>query len=296
MPSCRPTEQAGVALVGVLWLLALLTLIGLNLSTSSRIELQLTANLKAAAAAAHAADAGVNWAQWSLMQANTAGWLADGSTRSLELDGLQITVALFDEQGKIDLNEAGGELLRGLFLAVELSDEEALALSEAILDWRDEDDARRPQGAEVDEYLAAGLKPPANRPFERLGDLRRVLGMSPALYARVAPALTLLSNKAEVNPLMAPPLVLQALPGLGVESIEQYIEVRRRNYADGISPPMLVGVDPNLLTLTSAGFNYAVDIEVMAGARLLSRQRIWLVRQGQGVTAGFRVLDSMPPQ
>jgi general secretion pathway protein K len=296
MPSCRPTEQAGVALVGVLWLLALLTLIGLNLSTSSRIELQLTANLKAAAAAAHAADAGVNWAQWSLMQANTAGWLADGSTRSLELDGLQITVALFDEQGKIDLNEAGGELLRGLFLAVELSDEEALALSEAILDWRDEDDERRPQGAEVDEYLAAGLKPPANRPFERLGDLRRVLGMSPALYARVAPALTLLSNKAEVNPLMAPPLVLQALPGLGVESIEQYIEVRRRNYADGISPPMLVGVDPNLLTLTSAGFNYAVDIEVMAGARLLSRQRIWLVRQGQGVTAGFRVLDSMPPQ
>jgi len=296
MPSCRPTEQAGVALVGVLWLLALLTLIGLNLSTSSRIELQLTANLKAAAAAAHAADAGVNWAQWSLMQANTAGWLADGSTRSLELDGLQITVALFDEQGKIDLNEAGGELLRGLFLAVELSDEEALALSEAILDWRDEDDERRPQGAEVDEYLAAGLKPPANRAFERLGDLRRVLGMSPALYARVAPALTLLSNKAEVNPLMAPPLVLQALPGLGVESIEQYIEVRRRNYADGISPPMLVGVDPNLLTLTSAGFNYAVDIEVMAGARLLSRQRIWLVRQGQGVTAGFRVLDSMPPQ
>ena len=296
MPSCRPAEQAGVALVGVLWLLALLTLIGLNLSTSSRIELQLTANLKAAAAAAHAADAGINWAQWSLMQANTAGWLADGSTRSLELDGLQITVALFDEQGKIDLNEAGGELLRGLFLAVELSDEEALALSEAILDWRDEDDERRPQGAEVDEYLAAGLKPPANRPFERLGDLRRVLGMSPALYARVAPALTLLSNKAEVNPLMAPPLVLQALPGLGVESIEQYIEVRRRNYADGISPPMLVGVDPNLLTLTSAGFNYAVDIEVMAGARLLSRQRIWLVRQGQGVTAGFRVLDSMPPQ
>ncbi len=296
MPSCRPAEQAGVALVGVLWLLALLSLIGLNLSTSSRIELQLTANLKAAAAAAHAADAGINWAQWSLMQANTAGWLADGSARSLELDGLQIKVALFDEQGKIDLNEAGGELLRGLFLAVELSDEEALALSEAILDWRDEDDERRPQGAEVDEYLAAGLKPPANRPFERLDELRRVLGMSPALYARVAPALTLLSNKAEVNPLMAPPLVLQALPGLGAESIEQYIEVRRRNYADGISPPMLVGVDPNLLTLTSAGFNYAVDIEVMAGARLLSRQRIWLVRQGQGVTAGFRVLDSMPPQ
>lgn len=296
MPLCRPAEQAGVALVGVLWLLALLTLIGLNLSTSSRIELQLTANLRTAAAAAHAADAGVNWAQWSLMQANTAGWLADGSERSFELDGLQIKVALFDEQGKIDLNEAGGELLRGLFLAVELSDEEALALSEAILDWRDEDDERRPRGAEVDEYLAAGLKPPANRPFEHLDELRRVLGMSPALYARVAPALTLLSNKAEVNPLMAPPLVLQALPGLGAESIEQYIEVRRRNYADGISPPMLVGVDPNLLTLTSAGFNYAVDIEVMAGARLLSRQRIWLVRQGQGVTAGFRVLDSMPSQ
>ncbi|RMH82989.1 general secretion pathway protein GspK [Pseudomonas sp. AOB-7] len=286
----------GVALVGVLWLLALLALIGLNVSASSRIELQLTANLKQAAAARHAADAGINWAIWSLLQTGTAGWLADGSEREFELDGMTIRIALFDEQGKIDLNEAGPELLLGLLLAVEVEEDRALALSEAIQDWRDEDDERRPKGAEADDYLALGLKGPGNRPFERLAELRRVLGMNDELYDRLAPTLTLLSNKAEVNPLLAPPQVLRALPGLSEDRIEQYVAERRRNYAEGAPPPPLGEVDANLLSLTSAGFNYAVDIEVMANAQSLSRQRVWLSRRGQGLAAGFRVQHSMPEQ
>lgn len=299
MTSLRRPEaraSAGIALVGVLWLLALLALIGLNVSASSRIELQLTANLKQAAAARHAADAGINWAIWSLLQEGTAGWLADGSEREFELDGLSIRVALFDEQGKIDLNEVGPELLLGLLLAAEVEESQALALSEAIQDWRDEDDERRAKGAEETEYLALGLKGPGNRPFERLSELRRVLGMSDALYARLAPALTLLSNKAEINPLLAPPEVLRALPGLSEERIEQFIGERRRNYAEGAPPPLLGDVDPDLLSLTMAGFNYAVDIEVMGDAQSLSRQRVWLSRQGQGLAAGFRVQHSMPAQ
>lgn len=295
MRSCARVERpAGVALVGTLWLLALLTLIGLNLSASSRIELKLTANLKAAAAARHAADAGINWAQWSLTQPGTTGWLADGSQRSLELEGLQILVTLADEQGKIDLNEAGPQLLEGLFRAVEVEEATAVALSEAILDWRDEDDLRRPNGAELDEYLAAGRDAPGNRAFERPEELKQVLGMDAALYQRVLPALTLLSNKAEVNPQMAPPLVLRALQGLSEDAIEQFIESRRRNYAEGVPAPLLTGVDPMLLTLASAGFNYAVDIEVMAGTQLLSHQRVWLARRGQGASAGFQVLEGLP--
>ncbi|MDP3814284.1 general secretion pathway protein GspK [Pseudomonas sp.] len=293
MPSCARVERsAGIALVGTLWMLALLTLIGLNLSASSRIELKLTANLKAAAAARNAADAGINWAQWSLAQPGTTGWLADGSQRSLELAGLQIQVTLSDELGKIDLNEAGPELLEGLFRAVEVEEGAAVALSEAILDWRDEDELRRPSGAELDDYLAAGLEAPGNRPFERLEELKRVLGIDAALYRRVAPALTLLSNKAEVNPQLAPPLVLRALQGPSEDAIEQYIESRRRNYAEGVPPPLLTGVDPALLTFASAGFNYAVDIAVLAGDQLLSRQRVWLSRRGQSAVAGFRVLDN----
>ncbi len=122
MPSSSRVEahrrRSGVALVGVLWLLVLLSLIALSLSAGSRTELQLAGNARLAASARHVAEAGVNWGIWSLMQANTSGWLADGSSRTLELDGISVEVALFDEQGKIDLNEADPELLVGLFESV----------------------------------------------------------------------------------------------------------------------------------------------------------------------------------
>lgn len=67
-------RSAGVALVSVLWLLVLLSMLVLNLSSGSRTELQLAGNLRQAAAARHVAEAGINWGAWSLMQANTAGW------------------------------------------------------------------------------------------------------------------------------------------------------------------------------------------------------------------------------
>ena len=59
---------------------------------------------------------------------------------------------------------------------------------EAILDWRDADDLKRPNGAEAPDYQAAGSKyVPTNSPFESVGELQRVLGVTPALMARIAP-------------------------------------------------------------------------------------------------------------
>ncbi|WP_332821111.1 general secretion pathway protein GspK [Pseudomonas sp.] len=296
MPSSGAVEArrgaSGVALVGVLWLLVLLSLIALNLSTGSRTELQLAGNARLAASARHVAEAGVNWGVWSLLQTNTAGWLADGSVRSLELDGISVAVALFDEQGKIDLNEADLPLLAGLFESVGLDEKAALAQAEVILDWRDEDDLLRPTGAEEEQYRVAGLLGPANQPFEKLEDLRQVLGMSEALYQQVLPALTLYSNKAEVNPMVAPREVLLALPGIRPESIESYIEERRRNYAVGERPPLLTGVDPLLLSPNAPGVNYSIVTDTAVGPGVKIRQQLLVRRRGIGRIQGVQVLQN----
>lgn len=296
MPSSRAVEGrrcgSGVALVGVLWLLVLLSLIVLNLSTGSRTELQLAGNARLAANARHVAEAGVNWGLWSLLQANTAGWLADGGTRSLELDGIRVDVALFDEQGKIDLNQADLQLLAGLFESVGLNEKAALAQAEVILDWRDDDDLLRPTGAEEEQYRMAGLLGPANQPFEQVAELRQVLGMSEALYQQVLPALTLYSNKAEVNPMVAPREVLLALPGMRPENIDSYIEERRRNYADGERPPLLTGVDPRLLSPNAPGVNYSIVTDTAVGAGVKIRQQLLIRRRGSGGSQGIQVLHN----
>ncbi|MEX6500761.1 general secretion pathway protein GspK [Pseudomonas zhanjiangensis] len=296
MPSSRAVERnrsvRGVALVGVLWLLVLLSLIALNLSAGSRTELQLAGNARLAASARHVAEAGVNWGIWSLLQANTSGWLADGSSRSLELDGISVEVALFDEQGKIDLNEADPQLLVGLFESVGLDERAALAQVDAILDWRDEDDLLHPAGAEEEQYRALGLPPPANRPFQRLEELRRVLGIDEALYQRVLPALTLYSNKAEVNPLVAPREVLLALPGISADSIDRFIEQRRRNYETGQRPPLLSGVDPLLLAPNAPGVNYSIVTDTALSPGVKVRQQVVIHLQGLGRRQGVEILHN----
>ena len=65
---------------------------------------------------------------------------------------IAIVARATDETAKIDLNAAGEVLLRGLFTSVGGADPDlALRLVDAVMDWRDADDLRRPNGAEAAE-------------------------------------------------------------------------------------------------------------------------------------------------
>lgn len=285
----RWCNQHAVALLSVLWVLVLLSLIALNISATSRLELKLAANLVEAAAVRQTTDAGINWALWSLLQTNTGDWLADGSQRTLELDDIAVQVAITDEHGKIDLNKGSPLLLQGLFLVAGVEQDEAVALTDAIQDWRDTDQLRRLYGAESEEYLAAGLPEPANRPFERIEELRKVLGMTPELYAQVKPALTIYSERSQINPLVAPRLVLLALPGVSEATVDQYIEERRRNYEQGQSPPAFTGINPELLASNVPGIGYSIDTAVTKANSVVSRQRMIIRRRG-GIGSRFEIL------
>lgn len=107
--------------------------------------------------------------------------------------------------GLVDINAASPETLARLFQGLGESRERAVALGDAIADWRDEDDLVRPHGGERDVYTDAGLPPPGNRPFETEGELSAVLGVSPALLQCALPLLTTYSGQAEVDAAAASP-------------------------------------------------------------------------------------------
>ncbi len=119
-----------------------------------------------------------------------------------------------------------------------------------------------------------------------------MLGISEALYQQVLPALTLYSNKAEVNPLVAPREVLLALPGISPESIDRFIEERRRNYESGQRPPLLAGVDPRLLAPNAPGVNYSIvtDTDLSTGVKV--RQQLLVYLRGLGRRQGVTVLEN----
>jgi general secretion pathway protein K len=117
-----------------------------------------------------------------------------------------------DETGKVDINFVSDRVLRQLLAFTGLDAPDAAAMTDRILDWRDATPARRLNGAKATEYRAAGLDyAPRNAPFRSVGELRLVIGMTPALYAAMAPLVTVYSQTASIDPTFAPLPVLQML-------------------------------------------------------------------------------------
>jgi general secretion pathway protein K len=207
-------NQRGFVLAMVLWLLALLSLLGASFSLISRTETALTVRSLSAAQARAVAESGIWLAVRELARpASTDRWPARGESHALEFPDGMANVRLQDETGKIDLNSAHVELLYGLLLRASGDGGEALSALQSILDWRDSDDVRRKSGAESAEYADTGHVP-RNGPFTAIDELRLVHGMSDALYERLLPALTIYSGQAGINPDVAVREALLSVPGV----------------------------------------------------------------------------------
>ena len=240
MSARSATGQRGVALVLVMWVAVLLTVIASSFIVERRTEMLVVRNSISMARAEAAADAGVQRALLEMYRIDNApeGWKRDGTVHDWSFDDVPVKIEMRDESAKIDINTASDALLRGLFLSQGLADDEAARMVDAILDWRDADSFRRPNGAEEPEYRAAGLSyGPANAPFQAIEELQLVLGMRPELYRRVAPLITVFSRQPGINPQLASREVLLALPGMTSDVVDQYLVLREAARAQGLALP-----------------------------------------------------------
>jgi general secretion pathway protein K len=225
------------------------------------------------------ADAGVQRAVFEMYRTDNSpdAWKRDGSTYDWSFDSVPVKVEIRDESAKIDINTAADALLRGLFLSQGLADDEAAAIVDAILDWRDPDSFKRPNGAEEAEYRAAGLPyRPANAPFQAIEELQLVLGMRPDIYRRVAPLITVFSRQAGINPQLATREVLLALPGMTSDTVDEYLVRREAAREQGLPLPPF----PQAGAYTSS---YTMLASVRSEARLddgtvFAREAVVLIR------------------
>jgi general secretion pathway protein K len=128
-------------------------------------------------------------------------------------EGVQVRVTLESEAGKVDINKAEEPLLRALPMALGLRDGEASALADAILDWRDENKLKRPNGAEDREYGRGerGATGAANRPFAHPAELRYLPSVNSGVWNRLAPLITVYSGTDSPERTKAPPQVQRAV-------------------------------------------------------------------------------------
>ena len=235
------TNQRGVALVLVMWVAVLLTVIAGSFIVERRTEMLVVSNSVSMARAEAIADAGVQRAVFEIYRNDNSpdAWKRDGTRYSMTFENTPVTVEIRDESAKIDINTAYEPLLRGLLVSSGLPDDEASRVLDAILDWRDPDDLKRPNGAEAPDYNAAGLLyKPANGPFQAIEELQLVLGMRPEIYRRVAPFITVYSRAPGVNTQLASREVLLSLPGATTEAVDEYLARREAARAAGQPLPV----------------------------------------------------------
>ena len=158
----------------------MLTVIASGFAFSMRSEAMAARNMISMAQARAAADGAIERTVFELSRTATPDtWKRDGTAAHVEGRRHHAHRQRHRRvRASIDLNAANEVLLRSLFVNVGGADPDLAAhIVDAILDWRDADDLKRPNGAEEADYRAAGLKyKPANAPFETVSDLARVHG------------------------------------------------------------------------------------------------------------------------
>ncbi|GAB4576084.1 MAG: hypothetical protein Tsb008_18800 [Rhodothalassiaceae bacterium] len=291
-PGATAQGERGIALVLVLWVLALLSLIIASFLAITKSETDLAQSQIARAEASALADGGVHWAvarlaERTFVDSERDGGSAvpiDGSPFEASLPGGTVLIRVYDVSGLIDLNAADAELLRGLFIALGTEPVEASRLAARVVDYRDTDDRPLPGGAEEAEYRAAGLPwGPRNGPFQREDELRQVVGMPASLASALDPYVTVSSGSRGIDPEMAPEMVLAAVPGLSPVDVGLILDARRRGeVASGLERLR----NPYLVPSSSGTYRIFADARSAEGGRFIRDATIQL--RGAGALFSVR--------
>ena len=215
-------RQDGMALIVVLWLVVLLSIMAAGHSKNVHTDTTLAARQVQSAKARALAEAGINHVILEMLAADTDRKLpADGSLFNVRIGEDDVTIAIRDATGFVDLNAANPELLEAALEACGVGETARRDLVDAILDWRDRDDLRRLHGFEDDDYMAAGVAwTTRDGAFAAVDELKYLPGMSQSRYDCLAPFVTVHSGRGGLNMEYAPPALITALTGEEVPAAE----------------------------------------------------------------------------
>ncbi len=281
--------QRGFALLIVLWIFIVLFAVGAEFSGAMRQDVTATMNFAGETQSYYLATAAANRTFYRALIARDEASIdipleeleegeeplirVDGQWHREELWGAPVWVRITDESGKIPINLVTQGLLRQILSNLGLDMERSDEITASILDWRDEDDEERVNGAETDYYLDQPRPYAAkNAKLDSLEELMLVKGVSWDLYhggtedfpIGLQHIFTVFNPRPVLNVRSSPPAVMQALFGLDDEQLAQIMEIRETGAGSlfGLLEPMLP--DPSLADLLSDEPPNMLFVEVQA--------------------------------
>jgi len=197
-PPKEQRGQRGVALVLTILILTLLVVTGLEFNRAIRVEATLAGNYRDVTQASYIAQSGVEvaraliqdddpsydslderWAQFAVFAYLSHRFFTDGNfTGQIVDESSKFNMnGLIDPYGNVDPKKK--DQLQRLLELLGYNPE----VMDAILDWLDPDDQRRPLGAEREYYMALKRPyPPKNGPLDSLGEMLLIKGIDSSIF------------------------------------------------------------------------------------------------------------------
>jgi general secretion pathway protein K len=249
----RPSNNDGVVLIALLWILTALAAIALSFARESYVEVAAARNTQSLEAAYFIARSGIMATVYELLQKRYLPGVQQAELQSKpdpldmgvvtgQFGGGTYRVDIQDESGKININTVSEKQLRALVEASGIGKPDADIIADSFLDWRDSDSTSRSNGAEDDYYQI--LNPPyraKNGRFDTVEELLLIRGIIPDFYyghPERAPDgsivyryglsryLTVYSSRSQVNANFAALPVLLSIPGMPPQTAKMIYEKR----------------------------------------------------------------------
>jgi general secretion pathway protein K len=205
-----PSVERGWALVSTLWAITMLALMAAATETLTATSYRAEAHAITAARAEAAADAAVVRAVLGITDIRPGSrWRADGQRQRFWFKDVPVEVSVQGELGRVDMNTASGPLIRQLLIGSGVSLDTATKLTDRIVAWRSTTGLENLKATD-DDYASLPYRP-RHGPFQTVDEIRLVRGMTPALFAKIAPAITVYSKRQTLDESIAPREALRAL-------------------------------------------------------------------------------------
>ena len=154
---------------------------------------------------------------------------------SIPLNGIEVPfledliIKVQDSNGLLSVTTINTVALKRLLTYFEVDPQNADTFIDSLLDWIDQDDLTRLNGAEREWYSFQGLKyEPRNYPIQYKEELKLIKEMNSELYSKIEPYISILPATG-FNPNTAPDPVLIAYLDIGNDTLnvlKEYIQTK----------------------------------------------------------------------
>lgn len=152
-------KQSGVVLPTVLWIVMICLVVSTSYSTNVRVNIKILANSKDAMILNYAARSGLYVALSTLLKNNGKYQYGfKGHVFNGVLNDRLLRVKVQPEISDLSINQIDESQINLILTRNGVNSTEALNVAQKIIDWRDKDNQRHPNGMEDRDYYAAGYK------------------------------------------------------------------------------------------------------------------------------------------